>query len=615
MEYFCAQCQKKHSVRDIAADLREISRQKIVDQLAEIFETEPEREDYYLRYTLSANLKRFVNSDEKSGKYFLFKSYEIASYLKNVQRNGTVLSGTFCLSLQWLLEKYEDSGTYQEDYPDESGPDIDQFFSKEWEALVYWEYINFYFERVEQDYLFNYMTDNSGDPFSDDKDVMRGYLRACPHCGYHVARAVGRGEEIIIALAGSPRAGKSSCLTSIASSLDSCAYDEYGFTLEALDNDRDWMELKKEISWYEYGYAVTKTPVDIKSVPAYSLLVKHNGKRRVLTFVDMPGEFWQSGNGLSKEFFMQYAGLYRSIDCIWFFVSKMTAYAIDLGYGEEDWQKKLIEEAAEDGSIIRKSSVTNLRASLRTLREQLAAYNTQLPPIAVILSKGEMELSDDDVQNADVYGLFPVDNGHLISDDIIAYNRREFELLMKLKPGRTHERVLNEWEYFSRSSRVREFFRAVNPGICSAVEENCPCRTYISMAAYGHPAAERPTDQLSSGGRQTPEDIHAPKRLPPTPYHEMMPLLWTMAIMGALEIEHRCTWRWRTLLGTYQSTDGIVTVDSFRYRDFIDPRNRPPKAPVSEEQSVKMDVSANLLMRKARNDSLNFTPTTFMHKR
>lgn len=615
MNYFCAQCQKRHPIHDIAADLREISRDEIIERVDSIFSIDSDKGNYIARLSLSNNLKRFVNDESLSGSFFLFKSNQISSFLQDAKRVGMVISGRLYLTLEWLIEKYKESGAYSEDRENGLEFDLNELSQSEKAMPVFDKKIKFYFKEIEKDEVFDWMEDESGDPFSDENSVMRGYWRACPHCGYRVPRAVGRAEEIVVALAGSPRSGKSSCLVSIASALAANRYADFGLSMENLNDDFMWEELKKEIEWFDKGYAVTKTPPDLKAVPSYSLLVKCFNRKRVLTFVDMPGEFWQTDHGLSPEFFKKYAGIYCNIDCIWFFVSKMTAYSIDLGDGKEAWQQDLILKSSEKGDIIKKSNASNLSANLSSLKERLSAYGLEIPPIAVIISKAEMEISKDDIKNAEDFGLFPAKSNALLTEDIVAVNLQEIGRLIKPKAGRQKEKIFNELEYFFMANQIREFFRTVNPGFCNAVEENCPFRTYISMSAYGHPAATRSRQERSFGIDASNEGENV-KPLPPAPYHEMMPLIWSLAIMGAIEIEHRCIWRWSNFIHQQQSVEGIVNLDEFRYTQLKNKQASAKQKPAEEDRMLaNQAVANNLLMRHAGKEELLFSRTVFLHKR
>ncbi len=625
MYFFCASCQCKHPISGIAADLRDIARPDIDERIGEILLDNPnyaEIDDEILEF--AGDLRKFVNTEAKSRKSFLFWPEKISHYLLNPMQNGMVLRGRFRLDMNWLIAAYDSSGAYAERFAENYGKNVpvdrrilSVVSSRFGTQAVFDRHLQFYFDRVDNDMVLDHIEDENGEPFYDEKRrMMLGYLRACPMCGRYVSRAVGHGEEIVVALAGSPRAGKSSCLTAVASSLSSGRYARFGLSMVPYDHDQSWELLKKEVEWFDRGYAVKKTPTDQRAVPSYSMLVKYFDKRRVFTFVDMPGEFWQSGNGLSAEFFNQYAGLFNNIDCIWFFVSKMTAYFIDLGDGKEDWQRRLIEQSAEDARIIRESSAANLAANMGLLRDHLRARGGRIPPIAVILTKMEMTLGVDDERHSNNYGLFPTSGG------IAGVNQNEIGKVLKPRPGSGSSgkgrRVLDEREWFIRANKIRNFFREVNPGILSAVEENCLHRSYISMAAYGHPAAPRPKAMGESGEQDEDDSWDEPgmaelrEAIPPTPFHEVFPLIWSLAIMGAVEIEHRCTWRWRTLLGAGKKEEAQLLLDRARFGE----RMEGNKTHEQDRKIATEDVLSNLLMENSSPGSdLKMKTSVFEHKR
>lgn len=623
MNYFCASCQCKHPVSYIAADLRDIARPDIDERIGEILVENAFEQgigDDILEF--AGDLRKFVNTEAKSRKIFLFWPEEVSRHMVGSRMNGMVLQGRFMLDMNWLLGAYDTSGAFAERFAENYGKNvpIDRGILSNISARfgtmpVFDRKLQFYFDYVGDDMVLDHFVDENGEPFYDEKRrLMLGYQRACPVCGRHVSRAVGHGEEVVVALAGSPRAGKSSCLTSVASALSSGHYARFGLSVVPYDHDPSWELLKKEIEWYDRGYAVEKTPTDQRSVPSYSMLVKYYDQRRVLTFVDMPGEFWQSGTGLSAEFFNQYAGLFRNIDCIWFFVSKMTAYFIDLGDGREEWQRRLIEQSAEDTKIIRESSAANLAANLGMLRDHLRAQQSRIPPIAVILTKMEMTLGVDDQRHSTNYGLFPISGG------VAGVNQNEMNKVLKPRPGSSGKgkRVLDEREWFIRANKIRNFFREINPGILSAVEENCPYRCYISMAAYGHPAKPRPktrgengeSDEMERWELQSGMELAEP--IPPTPYHEVFPLIWTLTIMGAVEVEHKCIWNWRSLLGAGKMEEDYLILDRVRFGDVP----TGSKYYELDKRSATQDVLSNLFMDSASAGSdLKLKISTFKHKR
>ncbi|MBR5095361.1 MAG: hypothetical protein IK095_09710, partial [Oscillospiraceae bacterium] len=598
-------------------------------------------------------LLRFVNNEEKSGQLFLFEPDRLREIMGKSFRvqSEQVVEGTVLLSLGWLIDGYRPAGKDREgdsafaadcrDMGEEERAEyavgLEQLKKQHGEMALFSRKIVVYLEKVGNELVLDHIEDENGDPFSDPNGKMLGYMRACPFCGRYVSRAVGHGEEIVVALMGSPRAGKTSCLTAVASALSSGRYARMGLGLSPFEHDQAWASLESEMRWYDQGYRVEKTKTDQRAVPAYSMLVKVADKRRVLTFVDMPGEFWQSGSGLTQEFFMQYAGLFPNIDCIWFFVSKLSVYNIDLGEEgkkQEEWQLTLKEQAADDAKIIRESSAAKLSANLGLLREHMAARKRKIPPVAVILTKMELELGGEDAKHRRSFGLFPLGGG------IPGADQQEMNAVFKPRPGTggRGRRILDELEWFNRTNRVRAFLRLVNPGLLAAVEENCPYRSFVSMAAYGHAAAPRPggedmaddgyadEDRGSRYDKQDllfqmdqedllppePEPAPGEEPLPPTPYRELFPLVWTLSIMGALEIEHRCVWRWRTALGHGRQDEELLILDQVRYGE-------PPMGKRVHELDLRtatLDVESNLLMVAARPDrELGLKVSVFEHRR
>ena len=610
MKYFCAQCQTRHPVTDIAADLRVITQQEITTAIDEL-KQDTDAVNFMERFALFNDLTRFINTNAQGGQLLIFKSIDIPSYLENPRRQGKVLSGTFHLTLKWLLSEYRESEGVQNNEAAGMSEYIDNVIEELGDRPVYDKEIRFFFDTIDGEDVLNYMTDASNDPFTDDNKVMRGYLRACPHCGYHISRAVGKAEEIVVALAGSPRAGKTSCLTAIASSLASSRYRDYGFTMEPFQFDRSWEDIKKEIEWFERGYAVTKTPLDLQAVPSYSFLIKYFDEKRVLTFVDMPGEFWQSGSGLTREFFVHYVELYRNIDCIWFFISKLMAYDVDLGDGELDWQRELMSDSAEDGSLIRQGSAANLNANFTALKDFFDSYDVRMPPVAVIVSKMEMDLGQADRGLNQRYGVFPMSDGVPLTNGVGSENLKDIEKVMR-KIGK-NERALDEKDYFVFANQVRKFLREVNLGVCYAIEQNCPRRSYIAMAAYGHPAAER--SEVSSGAFGSGTSNIAIKA---TPYHEFFPLIWTFAIMGVIGVVHPCVYSWRAgLLGRRETERFEEVIRGFQCKTPKNEKKEEKRTAAQDDRALKLrDIGRNLLMTREKSDGvLEFTETVIDHKK
>ena len=633
MHYFCASCKKKHPVGHIAADLRDIARQGVNEQIEKILNgLDYTDADYDAFRAIGNNLMKFVNTEEKCRGLFLFETRELRAAMgqSGHMSGDRILEGTISLNLAWLIDGYRAGGensAFHADVREAGGDpaaetqDLEKLRLRFGGEVLFRQSLRVFYEKVGEELVLDHIVDETGEPFYDDQSKrMLGYLRACPHCGRYVSRAVGHGEEIVVALMGSPRAGKTSCLTAVASALSSGRYARMGLQMTPFEHDQAWNALQEEMEWYDKGYRVEKTKTDQRSVPAYSMLVQYFDQRRVLTFVDMPGEFWQSGQGLTAEFFSQYADLFPNLDCIWFFTSKTAVYGIDLGEEDrrrEEWQRRLQAETADDAKIIRESSAARLAANLGQLRAHMQAVNgRKIPPMAVILTKMEAKLGGDDEKHREQFKLFPVNAG------IAGADQKETGTVLKHRAGSGGKgrRILDEREWFDRANKVRNFLCLVDPGLVSAVEQNAPFRSYISMAAYGHAAAPRPDQngedeedfpleqsfQLDAGGtlqelsfdfEEEPDDIAEPT--PPTPYRELFPLIWTLSIMGAVEVEHRCEWTWPDILRNVHTEEEYLVVPPVRYTWT---ERKPVKGEKQHQTDLRVasnDVQMNLMMVSA----------------
>ena len=604
MKFFCATCQTKHEIGEIAADLYDICSDEIWGNLGLLLNRLGDEGEIS---NLLIRLMKFCRNDsELASRFFTLKGNEIDQYLDGAVSAEKIVRGNLKLTLGWLIDAYVRSGANEKyDLEEEiASPDPKLLMKEYLQMPVYNKETVFFFGEIgkNRERILDHYTDAKGDPFgSNSSDELGGYRRVCPYCGNRLSRSVGRAPEIVIALAGSPRAGKTSALTAIASALSSGKYAQYGLSLDTFNNDGQWNKLKKEIDTYERGYQVEKTPTAINEAPSYSMLVRLGKTRRVLTFVDMPGEFFQSGNGLTKEFFMQYAGMYQSIDCIWLFISKPKAYDIDLGNDSNRTEKQwnIVKTANENQGL---DSISDFAANLKTLKEQLSANGKKMPPTAVILSKTEVDITD--AANLDRYNLFPASNGQL-ADNVNSRNLAEIRKVLISDNSDNYQ--LDEKAFFNSAIRVRQFFSRFAPGIVTAVERNCSYRFYIASASYGHYAVNPSVEDQ----RLT---------LPPTPYHEMYPLIWTMAITSSLKIIHLCSWVKKGLLGDFKSsTEGSESI-LFNASAYIYGKNAtlvPDQDPEEYQDRLQMtkDVASNILMENIPVQNAAYKQTDFNHKR
>lgn len=594
MTFFCAKCQRRHDVKGISADMWSICKEDVSVGLDKVSKTIQQRYDHEIAYELADffdALIQFINEvdflsvdtpifkgETRVNSFFTLNPINLNALVDPVRTQNTV-SGTYVIRLKQLISLFRN-------YSSMATPNLlgllDKYVAPSWQEYSVCEKKIIFF--LDKNGTFEKVTDPSNVPF-EREGVNLGSIRLCPHCGRELSSASGRAEEIVVALAGSPRAGKTSCMVAMVNSLINGQLS--GVKAVPDVQDRKWISLKSEIDNYQRCAKITKTPDKQTEVPSQSLLLQLQDKemtKRVLTIVDMPGEFWQSGNGLASDFFSQYSGMYENIDCIWFVISKATV-RLSQSAIPESVKGKLTGETSEDADVIQKANPFNLESNFDQLKRQLVAkVGRGLPPTMVIVSKPDFIVSDVDAEETRKYDLFPAEAGEISSS-----NADETARMIKHENGRFYG--ILEQKLFVHSANVRNFIKTINPALLSAIESNCTDRFYTSLSAYGRPASVNGTDAT------------------PTPYHELNPLLWTLSVTGACRIYHNCRWLKKNFLGSVVSRED--TIESVR----LDYRKKPDLSRLKPKQqqdvlTILQDVSDNILMHKE-----TFTRTVIEHGR
>lgn len=582
MTYFCAKCQERHNVTEISADMWSICRPKlrnrVTERLKELIdapgshsEHETELFDLYndlLGFLASPNPVLVPTGETDRGTqvnaYFPLNRENCKKRLSGSTGNGRVISGTYSVNLGQLLAllpKWDQQSTSQNL----------EYVPETWRSETLLSLpLQAYFQ---ENGVLDKVTDMQNVPFTDGADL--GYIHICPHCGCVISRAAGCAEEIVVALAGAPRAGKTACMIATLHSLlqGNCP----GVRIVPTDNDSKWSNLESEIkNYYRKGKKVEKTPDKITEVPANSILLEVAGNpriRKVLTIVDMPGEFWQGASGLTADFFRQYSGIYENIDCIWFVISKAT---ISLSHVEDipdSVQAKLRTEVSEDVQIIQNSAPNNITVNLGMLKKQLNANKKPMPPVIVIVSKPDYCTTALDKKKTQEFQLFP-------GEDVATANVKELGGIMKANSRGGFGVV--QYPIYEHAMNVRAFIEDTNRGFLSAVENNCRDRCYVAVSPYGHAAGDRDNPELN----------------PPVPYHELIPLIWTLAIQGGLTIYQSCKWLKKNFLNQTVSEDHTREAVFFRYsnRNLPVPKRGPERRVVEDRNQVYAAICNNLMM-------------------
>lgn len=594
MTYFCAKCQKRHNVTEISADMWSICRPKlrnrVTQRLKELIDAPGSHSEHETElFDLYNDLLGFLASPnpvlEPAGEmhqeaqvnaYFPLNGANCEKRLSGHTTNGRVISGLYRVNLGELLAllpRWDQQSTSQNI----------AYVPKAWyhETLLSLP-LQAYFR---ENGVLDKVTDMQNVPFTDGTDL--GYTHICPHCGCVISRAAGRAEEIVVALAGAPRAGKTACMIATLNSLlqGKCP----GVRIVPMDNDSKWSNLENEIqNYYRKGKKVEKTPDKITEVPAHSILLEVAGNPRihkVLTIVDMPGEFWQGASGLTADFFKQYSGIYENIDCIWFVISKAT---ISLSQAEsipEHVQEMLRNEVSEDAQIIQNSAPQNLSRNLDMLKEHLNANKKPMPPMIVIVSKPDYCTTPLDKNKTREFHLFP-------GEDVATANVKELGTIMKAN-NRGGFGVV-QYPVYAHAMDVRAFIEDTSHEFLSAVEDNCDDRCYVAVSPYGHAAGDRDDPELNA----------------PVPYHELIPLIWTLAIQGGLTIYQNCKWLKKGFLGGTTQEEHTREAVFFRYtnRNLPVPKRRAERRVVEDRNLVYAAICNNLMM-----NGRNFVAEVVIH--
>lgn len=571
MDFFCANCKQRHPVQDIAVPMGSFLQKEIVAGLNAFGGTLP--------LEFRNNLIAFVNGGSLSLNLTTGRLLEM---LKGASKEGTSFNYNYTVSLDDILSEYTKKN------PSASLP---QEAEREKKKAICSKQLQFEFFRNEEDQLvINAVIDEDGS---------RYVQRVCGHCGEELSRPVGRAPEIVIALAGTPRAGKTSCLVATVASLDrGMAVPSLKWEMYQDDKAASWTSVRNELEFYRKGYAITKTATagaELAAQKTKSFLVSWRNKvKRVITFIDMPGEFWTSKaqTGLDDEFHRQYAKLYHEIDCIWLFISKMTAYQLA--------DKGLLADASETEQGVLDGRPAQLEANLRILKENFDHHGRQIPPVAVVLTKAEQRIETFD-EGAE-RGLFP------INQNVAQANHNEYQICMQGD-------ALNCDAFFSRAVETRKFFGITQGKFCEAIESTFPSRTYIAVSSYGHPAAPNPEDPwvLKKDEPTARQEITA---TPPEPYHELFPLLWTLAIKGVIPVKQPCEWRklnmFRRVKPGSQKRDLTQITADYAKINWPKDQRENTKDMSQDERRIERDAMRNLLMQ---GNSGRVVVTQFDHPR
>lgn len=554
MDFFCAKCQKRHNVKMISADMWSVCGKQLREEVKNWFESwqnDDHSDNAEAMRRLKDDILTFLgladangalsmepfagrSADARINAYFALYEGNFKNQLVGMTTVPGKTTGIYIIRLGMVLTLY----MHWMDADEACVKLAEQLQEGLRDTVILEQPITITYN---DNGTLNRVGDEKDVPFSRKNGEMVGFNRICPCCGRVLSRASGRAEEIVVALAGAARAGKTACLVATISALNSGKFA--GAQIIPQAHDGMWTRLEKEVRFYERGEKVEKTPINLNEAPAYSFLIKMKDPhetQRVLTVVDMPGEAWFSEKGLAEQFFRDYAGIYENLDAIWMVISKATICLSGAFTIPEDVGQELNHVASEDVEIIQNAAPERLHTNLDFLRTKL---HKKLPPTLVIVSKPDYQLRGE----ADA-GLFPTNCG-----DIAYTSREELDRLVNIN---TRELVgMRQTPLWNHAADVRDFIKNTAPKYIEAIEQNCEDRFYMSVSPYGHSASDRTADP----------DSNVCENLP-SAYHELYPFLWTMAIHGAVPISQHVTWITRDILGRVRDEESQNRPYFFRCR-------------------------------------------------
>lgn len=305
----------------------------------------------------------------------------------------------------------------------------------------------------------------------------------CPHCHQPMSDLAGIHHEVVVALAGAERIGK----TAVATAAISCLLRPNPTGLKLLlppDEDPKWSVFQEHcLRPYEQGRAVLKTHTGQSHAFSVTLtlripLVQDRHRDVNLTIVDLPGEFFSEV--IQDQWFAQYGKLYQNASAIWFPTDLAQLAQLlhpDPGYGYDG------KQIAVDVPI--------LRRNLNTLRQRLDTSG-QEKPFCIILNKSDM--------TAQTSGA-----GHLL------YSTED------ITPRYLSGSFLLEHSWCQLVANVRRYIQQTNASYLAVLEEAFPLRTFVALSAYGHPVDQH-TQQVN------------------VPYNVAAPVIWSLAMLSLLPV-------------------------------------------------------------------------------
>lgn len=358
--------------------------------------------------------------------------------------------------------------------------------------------------------------------------------RYCPECNAQMSKFAGSCPEHILTVIGNQRVSKSTALTAAIHYMQKWGQ---AVTVETDSDNQDWKAFEEHyLSNYKRNLKVAATETD-GAIPQFSLRFRfENGKKCVLTILDIPGEYIKKG--LPEAARRLYGKLYNQVDYVW--------YCMDIPEIEQIFP---INNSQNKDILVRSGYMDHGEIKNPvTIDEIIKNMKGSISPAALINQNRKDKVNamfiitkTDVVQESDNnrYKLY-ANNTDM---DFVKFDRI------------TKTLYLDEREIYTYMSMWRDYINAKRgvEGLVKTFEEKFIQHGYCALSSYGQ------------SGPDSPDSINQKKNIynSPNGYMTGWPLVWMFILEGYIGVEADIVKQVnKTFWKKTEVTKKIVTVDN-----------------------------------------------------
>lgn len=130
--------------------------------------------------------------------------------------------------------------------------------------------------------------------------------RCCPVCGKPMNIHAGEYPEITMTVIGASHVSKTTTVAAALNSLDSLSGNKL-WVSDDINVNTEWRDFRENyIKPYSEGEKVTSTDIAFNDIPRFSVELTYRGfntvlRKFIISFIDLPGEFWASNKSHTKD--------------------------------------------------------------------------------------------------------------------------------------------------------------------------------------------------------------------------------------------------------------------------------------------------------------------------